>query len=300
MDINYAIRKEGLRRGLSFRTIKTYIYCVERFFKHCNKDISKISKRDIREYLERFIDREQAGNTINVHLNALKFLFEEILHKNMKLNIRYSKVPKRLPIVLTRDETKRLISSILNEKHRFMIELMYSAGLRVSELTHLRIKDIEMNNNYGWVRGGKGNKDRLFILSDKIKDKIIELIQNENLKYDDLLFQSNRKKIYHTRTLQQIIKKARKRAKIEKRITLHTLRHSFATHLIENGYDIGSIQSLLGHNSPETTMIYIHMASPKMLNVKSPFDDLYLEDNKNKGNNTKLQDSQLADEIKNL
>lgn len=284
MDINYAIKKDGLRRGLSFRTIKTYIYCVERFFKYCKKDISKVSKVDVREYLERFIEREKAGNTINVHLNALKFLFEEILRKNMKLNIRYSKVPRKLPIVLSKDETKRLITSIKNEKHRLMIELMYSAGLRVSELTHLKIKDLELERNFGWVRRGKGNKDRLFILSNKIKDKVIELIQNESLKYDDLLFQSNRKKIYHIRTLQQIIKKARKRAKIDKNVTPHTLRHSFATHLIENGYDVGTVQNLLGHKNPDTTMIYIHMASPKMLNVKSPLDDLY-SDAKNQENN---------------
>ena len=152
MDIDYKIQREMLRRGYSSRTIGTYLACIHKFFTKCSKEPSKVSKTEVREYINDLIKKDAAGNTINVYLNALKFFFEEILNKRMKLNIRYSKTPKRLPVVLAKDETKRLIDSIGNNKHRLMIKLMYSAGLRVSELVNLKIKDFEFENNHGWVR----------------------------------------------------------------------------------------------------------------------------------------------------
>jgi site-specific recombinase XerD len=205
---------------------------------------------------------------------AIKFLLEDCLNKKMNLNIRYSKIPEKLPLVLSKDEVKRLFDAIGNSKHSLMIELMYSAGLRVSELLNLKVCDLEIDKGYGFVRAGKGGKDRLFILSEKLKGRINELVDNEKINSESCLFISNRNKKYSTRSIQQIIKKARKRAKIEKKIHPHTLRHSFATHLIENGYSVSEVQSLLGHKSPETTMVYVHMASPNMLKIKSPLDDL--------------------------
>src|SRR3989344_5756960 len=159
MDIEYKVTREMLRRRYSKTTIKTYLECINKFFRKCKKQPEKVSKIDVREFLNNLIKRNAAGNTVNVYLNALKFFFEEILNKRMRLNIKYSKKPKRLPIVLTKDEIKRLIESIENQKHRLMIKLMYSAGLRVSELINLKIEDLEFENNYGWVREGKGKKD---------------------------------------------------------------------------------------------------------------------------------------------
>lgn len=269
LDINYKIQREGLRRGLSPRTITTYCNCVEQFFKKCPKEPKQISKNDIKEFIDGLVDKKAAGNTLNVYLNSLKFFFEEILGKNMRLNIKYSKIPKTLPVVLTQDETKRLFESINNKKHRLMVELMYSAGLRVSELVNLKVKDLELNNNYGWVRMGKGAKDRMFILAEKIKDRLKEHIKD--LNYEDYLFSGHKTPISR-RTLQVIIKDAAKKAGIRKKVHPHILRHSFATHLIENGCDISNVQSLLGHNSIQTTMTYLHTASNKMIKVKSPLD----------------------------
>jgi integrase/recombinase XerD len=167
-----------------------------------------------------------------------------------------------------------LFSAIENDKHRLMVELLYGSGMRVSELTNLRIKDLEIENGFGFVRSGKGNKDRLFILSSVLKDKIKELINIDNLCVDDYLFTSMRDGKYNVRSLQMIIKNAVKKSRIEKVVGPHTLRHSFATHLIENGYDVSQVQNLLGHKSPETTMIYVHMASPNMINVKSPIESI--------------------------
>ena len=274
MDIPYIITKEMLRRKYSNKTIKTYLFCIKKFLSKTNKEISKISKNEIKDYLNNLNEKEVAGNTINVHLSALKFLFEEILNKRIKLNIRYSKTPKKLPVVLTRDEVKRLFNVIDNEKHKLMLELMYSAGLRVSELLNLKVKDLELKNNYGFVRQGKGNKDRIFIIAEKLKPEIKNLIEKENLDYENYLFNSNRDNVYNVRSLQNIIKIASKKAKLQKQISCHTLRHSFATHLIEDGCSIAEVQSLLGHKSPETTFVYIHTASPNMIKIKSPLDNM--------------------------
>jgi len=273
VDVEKAVRKVCKRRRLSPRTAETYIYCINRFLKWCKKDLGKISKKDIRLFLEYLSDKGRSGNTMNTYYMAIRFLFEEVLNRKMWVNIRYSKVPKKLPTVLSKEEVRRLINSIKNWKHRLIIEFLYSSGLRVSELLNVRVKDLELNKGFGYVRNGKGGKDRLIILSKIVGEKIKNLIELENLGEKDLLFKSNRNKKYSVRSIQQIIKKASKLSKINKKVHPHTLRHSFATHLIENGYDISQVQALLGHKSPETTLIYTHISSPKMINVKSPLDE---------------------------
>ncbi|MBS3151161.1 tyrosine-type recombinase/integrase [Candidatus Woesearchaeota archaeon] len=275
MEIEYKVIREMLRRGYSQRTIKTYLYFILKFFRKCRKDPVTVTKVDVREYLNNVIKRskkEPSGNTINVNLNALKFFFEQVLNRRMRLNIKYSKVPKRLPVVLTKDEIKRLIEVIGNQKHKLMIKLMYSAGLRVSELVNLKSEDLEIENNFGWVRKGKGNKDRIFIIAESIKDELKEYAEKN--KTINWLFPGNKNNHISQRTIAAIIREAAKKAKIRKNVHTHTLRHSFATHLIENNYAVTDVQNLLGHNSPETTMIYLHTASKNMIKVKSPLDSL--------------------------
>ena len=126
----------------------------------------------------------------------------------------------------------------------------------------------------GWVRKGKGNKDRPFIIADRLRKRIQDYIKKEKLNHNDFLF-NGRKGRMHPRTIQEIIKQTAKKAKLRKNIHPHTLRHSFATHLIEDGYNVSDVQPLLGHSSMQTTMIYVHLAAPKLLSVKSPFDNLY-------------------------
>ena len=179
-----------------------------------------------------------------------------------------------IPIYQSEEEIKKLFESIKNPKHSFMILLMYSAGLRVSELLNLKVRDLELDKGYGYVRNGKGGKDRLIILSKKLIPGLKRIIELQELNENDLIFKSNRDKKYSQRTIQRIIKKACKRANIKRKIHPHTLRHSFATHLIENGYDVTNVQALLGHKSPETTLIYTHIASPNLINTKSLLDNL--------------------------
>jgi len=153
-----------------------------------------------------------------------------------------------------------------------MISLLYGAGVRVSELLNLKIKDINIENKYGFVRHGKGNKDRIFIIPNKIILELKELIKERNSELN--LFLTNRNERYSARTIAEIIKNACKNVGIKRRIHPHTMRHSFATHLIENGNSVSEVQSLLGHKSPETTMIYVHLAKPNMIKIKSPLDEL--------------------------
>ena len=274
VDIEKAVQKECKRRGYSEKTAKAYIYCINSFMNFTNKSLDKISKRDVRLFLEHLSERGKAGNTMNLYHMAMRFLFENVLDKRMWINIRYSKVPQRLPIILNKEEIKSLFEVIKNPKHKLMIQLMYSAGLRVSELISLRLEDLDLEKGYGWVRKGKGNKDRLFILASSLKNPIQNFISSKKLNEYNYLFTSFNGKKYNVASLRQIIRKATKITGIKKRVSCHTLRHSFATHLIENGYSVLEVQSLLGHKSPETTAMYIHTASPTLIKIKSPIDSL--------------------------
>jgi len=273
VDAEESIRKEGLRRRLSYRTIATYQYHVRRFLESTDKTLDIISKKDVREYLEHLSERKLSGSTLNVNLQVLKFFFGSCLGKRMNIYLKYSRIPNKLPVVLSKEEVKKLISAIKNEKHKFIISFMYSAGLRVSELVNLKVKDLELDRNFGWVRAGKGNKDRMFIISGKLKGNLLKISRSKNP--EEFLFVTNKKQKYNANTIYMIIKNASKISGISKykNVHPHSLRHSFATHLLENGYSIQDIQLMLGHQSPETTQVYLHTAIPK-INIKSPLDSL--------------------------
>jgi site-specific recombinase XerD len=273
-DIYYSARRELERRRMSPRTVETYLNCIRKFLEFTNKSIDKISKAGALEFLSHLQERKYAGSSLNVYHMSIRFLMEDILRKNIKLNIKYSKRPERLPEVLTKEEVMKILDAIKNTKHKLMISLLYGAGLRVSELLNLKVRDINFENKYGFVRRGKGNKDRIFILPEKIVLNLQELIKFENLSNEGFLFLTNRREQYSPRTIAEIIKSACQINGIKRKIHPHTMRHSFATHLIQNGNSVSEVQSLLGHKSPETTMIYVHLASPKLIGIKSPLDNL--------------------------
>ncbi len=273
INIDEAVKRECERRRYSPRTIETYLSCIRKFLEYSGKGLDKIGKKEAREFLEHLSERKLAGSSLNVYHMAIRFLLEDILHKKMKLNIKYSRVPEKLPRVLTKEEVKKLLGKIENWKHKLMIELMYSAGLRVSEVINLKVGELELEKNYGFVRQGKGNKDRMFILANIVGEKMKNLIELERLAKDNFLFRTNKNEKYSDRSLQQIVKRASDLADL-KGVHCHTLRHSFATHLIENGYSVADVQTLLGHKSPETTFVYLHTATPNMIKVKSPFESL--------------------------
>jgi len=279
MDIIELMKKELVRRHYSGRTVESYSFCVKKFLLWLGeKEPRRITKRDVKDYLGWLCERKLAASTLNLSLQALKFALENVLNKRFFVNIPYSKVPKRLPEVLTQSEVVKLFSAIENPKHSLMVRLMYSAGLRVSELVNLRVKDIEFDLSYGWVRKGKGSKDRLFVLSEKIKQELADFIEFNGLAAHNHVFRS-KDGCSHltTRTVYAVVRKASALAGLGKRVHPHTLRHSFATHLIENGNDLVRVQSIMGHASPDTTMVYVHMASPALVSVKSPYDNLFCQ-----------------------
>jgi len=270
----YSMKKEMLRRRLSPRTIDSYIFCIKKFFNRVNKNPRKIRKKYVKEFLDDLAERKRSGSTLNVYLSAIKFLMNDVLRRNINLNFRYSKRPKKLPVYLNREELKRLFDAIKNPKDKLMIQLMYAAGLRVSELLNLRVKDFEIDMGFGWIRKGKGNKDRPFIIANRLKEELLYYIKENNLMHDDFLFSRNGILPLHPRTVQEILKKAAKEAGIMKKVHPHMLRHSFGTHLVEEENDLTDVQKLMGHNDIKTTMVYVHTASPKIISIKSPFDSL--------------------------
>ncbi|MBN2052623.1 tyrosine-type recombinase/integrase [Candidatus Woesearchaeota archaeon] len=277
MDLVELMRKELLRRHYSLRTIESYVFCLNKFLSWCkDKDPRRITKHDVKDYLNMLCEKNVASSTLNLHQQALKFALMNVLNKKFFINLPFSKLPKALPEVLTQEEVVKLFSAIDNPKHSLMIRLMYSAGLRVSELVNLRVKDFEFGKGFGWVRKGKGCKDRLFVLSGKIKQDLLDFITGEGLVGDDWIFMGRLERHLTARTVYAIVRQAAVNSGLYKikNVHPHTLRHSFATHLIENGYDVTRVQALLGHAGLDATMVYVHMASPDLLGVESPYDSL--------------------------
>ena len=201
LDILYNMKREMLRRGLSWQTVKAYLYHVHRFLLFSkDKDPSHFSKADVREYLYSLKEKGLHGSSLNVVHNALRFMMLEVLHKGMYLKIKFSKVPKKAAEYLTKDEIKTILADITNEKHRLIIALMYGAGLRVGEVVSLKKEDFDFHSMIGWVRQGKGNKDRPFIIPETLKEKIISLC---NLP-QQFLFMGNKNTHLSIKSVQEI------------------------------------------------------------------------------------------------
>ena len=254
-------------RGFSTLTIRNYSFFVSKFLERTEKDVENLNEEDVKIYLSELFD-SKSKNTIMLAAASLRFFYNQILKKDFG-DIRVPKKERKLPEVLTKVEIKSLIESADNIKSRLIISLLYSSGLRVSELVNLKIEDLNLNDRTGWVRKGKGGKDRIFIISSNLAEELGEYLKMKNRELG-YLFSKN--KPLTTRNIQKIIKGTRIRAGINKRVTPHTLRHSFATHLLEQGTDIRLIQSLLGHANLNTTQVYTHISSEQIKKVKNPLD----------------------------
>jgi len=267
-EILNKLKAELRMRGFSPLTVRNYSFFVEKFLKKINKPATELNEDDAKAYLGELFD-SKSKNTIMLASASLKFFFIEILGKEFS-KVKIPKKERKLPEVLTKEEVRKLIDSADNIKSRLIISLLYSSGLRVSELVNLKIEDLNLQDKTGWVRKGKGNKDRLFSISSALAD---ELKEYQARKAEDKYVFSKDKPLT-TRNIQKIIKGTRIRSSINKKITPHTLRHSFATHLLEQGTDIRMIQVLLGHSSLNTTQLYTHISSNELKKIKNPLDML--------------------------
>jgi len=274
MDLEKVLKEaetEIKLRGFSNRTKKMYILYLKKFFEWVDKNPSQVEEIDLKEFLaERISDEEVSSKTVALTKAALIFYFNDILGK--KFDVKTPKVSNATPVVLSREEFKKLVKAASNKKYELLFKLYYSAGLRLSEGIMLRKKDIDFEDNTLWVRGGKGGKDRMTLLSENVKKELLEFTKYKNK--DDFVFVNKRGDPLNPRTVQKALAKAKKEANLDKDIHIHTLRHSFATHLLENGVDIRKIQVLLGHSDLSTTQIYVKITNKELKNVKSPLEDI--------------------------
>lgn len=259
--------------GLSPKTLKLYVDCVARFARHFGKSPEQLGADEVRAYLLYLIhERKVARGTYKQALAALRFLYRWVLKRSEDVqDIHAPRPERRLPVVLSFDEVHRFFAAIPSFKHRTLLMLAYAAGLRVSEAARVRVSDIDSERMVIRVVQGKRKKDRYTILSPLLLQMLRHYWWAARPK--DYLFPGRgRSGVIRSNTIQQVCVEARRRAGLEKEVTPHTLRHSFATHLLEAGTDLRVIQALLGHASPRTTSLYTHVSTRLISQTKSPLD----------------------------
>ena len=259
-------------RNYSEKTLIAYFTHNKKFFEYIKKGPEQVTQNDVKSYLAHLIyDRKVSPKSVALVKAALKFYYDEMLSMGI-VKIKTPKADKHLPVVLSREEVKRLIGAAKLPKSRLIIMLMYASGLRLSECLKMGWKDLELEQKTGWVRAGKGNKDRIIILSDSLIKGLRAYVTDD--PENGYLFANKAGEPLTSRNVQKIVKRAAIRARINKKVSPHTLRHSFATHLLESGTDIRKIQELLGHANLQTTQIYTKVSTEELKKVKSPLDEL--------------------------
>jgi integrase/recombinase XerD len=256
----------------SEHTIKNYIKANEKLLIYLDKDPKQVSEDDIKMFLAEKM-QDSSSSSVIMFLAAIKFAYLNILKKDPTRNIKRPKREKKIPSVLTKDEIKKLLDTFDTKKSILMTSLLYACGFRVSELVNLKVNDLNFQEKIGHVRSGKGKKDRIFNIPDFLAKDLQKQSNKQKEKNQEYLFTGPKGQLT-TRNIQKIIQKAAKRANIQKDVHPHTLRHSFATHLLENGTDIRIIQEMLGHADLSTTQIYTHISTEQLKKIKSPIDSL--------------------------
>ena len=266
-------------KAYSASTIRTYKNEFRSFLQTLNKRVAaSITPDELKRYmLYCTMQLKLSENSLHSRLNALKFYYEQVLRQEkFFFDIPRPKKPLLLPKLLNEDEIRRLFNSLSNKKHKAMLFTCYSAGLRVSEIVHLKIADIDSKRMQIFIERAKGKKDRYVNLSPVLLDILRNYIQEYKPAPTKYLFESEQTlAAYPTRTVQQIFTNAKNKAGIKKEVGIHSLRHSFATHLLDKGTDIRYIMDLLGHFNIKTTERYLHVSKQQLVNIVSPFDDLW-------------------------
>lgn len=257
----------------SKNTIDQYSSVVQLAQQFFNQPLNKVDETELHKYFYHMVHTKNISYSYQKQIAmGLKLYYKEVFNTNINLEFLFPKrKPEKLPIILSKKDILKIIEKTNNLKHKCMVALTYSAGLRIGELIDLKIVDIDSSRMIIHIKSAKGNKDRIIPLSEKLLEILREYYKEYGPK--EYLFEGQKGGKYSTSSFNKLLKAACKRARINKNITAHTLRHSYATHLLEKGTDIRVIQKLLGHNSIKTTMLYTQVSEPTMLNVKSPFDD---------------------------
>ena len=262
------IERELKIRKYSPKTIKSYLTSLKKYFLYLEKIPHQETIENIKNFLLSLEQSNLSASSLNSHLQAILFFYREILKQNIGESFRFARKPKHLPVVLSRTEIQKLIESVKNEKHRILLSLAYAGGLRVSEVISLKIADIDFDTLSLHLKSAKGQKDRVTPFSEKLKNELKRLIVGK--ENSDFVFESERGGKLTERSAQKIFEKALRLSGVMKNATFHSLRHSFATHLLENGVDVRYVQELLGHKNISTTQRYTQVTNLSLKNIKSP------------------------------
>lgn len=267
---NYLLKLE--LKKYANNTVKTYVSCFEAFINYYkNSKLMELNENDIRNYLQLLIQQKKSNSYINQAVNSIKFYYEIVLGMpNRFYAIERPRNQQALPKVISKEEVLAIINNTNNIKHKCIVSLLYSAGLRRSELLNLKLNDIDSKRMLIRVNASKGNKDRMTLLSKNVLEDLRGYFKEYKPK--DWLFEGSKGGKYSAESVVKIIKRSCFKAKIKRNVTPHILRHSFATHLLEAGTDLRYIQTLLGHNSSKTTEIYTHVAINSFDMIKNPLD----------------------------
>lgn len=273
------IMKDTLKlKGYSRKTIKSYTSHVGLFLKYCEKSAALVETADINKYLLFLLEEQRASHSyVNQAVNGIKFFYNNVFKKNeLAVNLIRPKNENKLPEVLSQKDVLKVLENVSNIKHKALLFLIYSAGLRVGEVVRLKITDIDSNRMLIHIVQGKGRKDRYTLLSQAAL-QVIEEYKNK-CRPEKWLFPGEDSDNHLTeRSVQKVFEKTKDKAGIQKKVSVHTLRHSFATHLLEGGVDLRYIQELLGHQSSKTTEIYTHVTEKSIKNIQSPLDKIMFE-----------------------
>ena len=280
MNKAYLINKykhQLILKNYSERTVDAYLISLNNFLQYVQKnEFKNITATQIEDYFYYCkVELNYSYSAMKQHLASVKFLYKEVLKKEVDFdfNIKMKK-PSTIPVVLSIEEVQRLFNSFTNLKHKAIFTLCYSAGLRLSEILNIKISDIDSDRMQIRIEQAKGKKDRYSILSPKVLDLLRSYVSE--YRPEVYLFEGQNGGKYSSSSVQQLMRAHRKKANINKKATPHTLRHSFATHLLDNGTDIRFIQELLGHKHISTTQIYTHVSSRTLKDIKSPIENLEL------------------------
>jgi integrase/recombinase XerD len=262
-------------KGYSNLTIKSYTEMLVLISKHYKQSPDFLTTQQIRNYLSLLVEKKRSQSYVNQLISALKILHEQVLKKEWDaIAVPRMKRPKKLPVVLSKQEVIAILNATKNIKHKTILMVTYSTGLRMSETINLRVEDIDSGRMQLRIKQAKGAKDRYGILSQVLLEQL--RFYFKTYKPKDWLFPSQLSEKISGRTVQQIFKAALKKANILKKVSIHSLRHSFATHMMEQGVSLPIIQQLLGHKSLRTTSVYLHVQQYTLDKIKSPLDSLSL------------------------
>jgi site-specific recombinase XerD len=261
-------------RGLSALTQEAYLNKVHKFAEFLGESPKKATEKDVKRYLHQLMTKKGLTNpTVNQHAAALKLLFTETLGKQWaRERIGCAKVAKKLPDVLSAEEVLRVLRAFDSNRHKTIAVLCYGAGLRIDEALHLKVKDIDSERGVIHVRQGKGQKDREVPLSPRLLQSLRKYYKQYRPTGQYLFPGQGKQSVMSKNAFARALKPAVDKAAISKRVTAHVFRHSYATHMIEAGVDLRSVQVLMGHASIQSTARYVHLTTARMVSISSPLE----------------------------